>query len=265
MEDQESKTLLNKESKNESVKLSPGVSFNLIGLTVISAILTVTYLASGIVHKSDIAISELNAQAPEPSSTVSYNGKIYASLGGGEVNGWQYKCQSDRFLIPPNGWEVAPDDADSRAVTAAYPWDTHVNVMSNGCGYGTESYSKGKLEGNCGFLGSDGAGGYKVLTCSLMILIRKTQAPEPSSTVSYNGKIYASLGGGNVDGREYKCQTDYLALPNGWVIATADADSIAVTAAHRWDTHVNVMSNGCGYGTENYSKGRFENCSFFRL
>ena len=178
MEDQESKTLLDKKSTNESVKPSPGVSFNLIGLTVISVILTVTYFASGIVHQSYTAISQLNAQAPEPSSAVSYNGKMYASLGGGVFDKGGIKCQNDRYLIPPPGWEIAPIDADSISITGAYPWETHVNVMSNGCSYGTKT--AGGASFGCNWLEQSG-NAYKTKGCYMMILIRK---PIPNPTMS---------------------------------------------------------------------------------
>ena len=262
-EDPETKTLLDKDFSNMNVKSNPGkLSYLSTGLTIILAILSVTYFTSKITIKSYPAILELYDQAPEPSSTVTYHGKMYASLGGGDVNGRQNKCQSDRYFSLPNGWEIAPDDADSRAVTADYPWDTHVNVMSNGCSYGTASYTKGELW-NCGMLGRNG-NAYSVNSCSLMILIIKSdnpQAPEPSSTVTYNGKIYASLGGGNVYGKQLKCQSDrFLIPPNGWEIAPDDADSITVTGAYPWDTHVNVMSNGCSYGTAGYTRGEKFSC-----
>ena len=262
MEDLENKTLLGKDSPRVNINPTQGKFSSSIGLAIISAILSVSYFTFGIIQKSYPAFSQLNQQAQEPSSTVAYNGKIYASLGGGDVNGNQLMCQSDRFLIPPPGWEVAPADADSIGVTAAYPWDTHVNVMLNGCGYGTASYTKGALW-NCGMLGQNG-NAYSVNSCSLMILIRKDSnpiAPEPSSTVTYKGKIYASLGGGNVNGLQYMCQSDrFLIPPNGWEVAPDNADSIAVTAAYPWDTHVNVVASGCGYGTAGYTKGALWNC-----
>ena len=260
-EDQESKSLLVIESTSKSLKANPSIYIYLIGITIISAILAVAYSTSGIVNKSYSVFSELNAQAPEPSSTVSYNGKIYASLGGGDVNGLQNKCQSDRYLIPPNGWEVAPDDADSRGVTAAYPWDTHVNVMSNGCGYGSASYTKG-VQWSCGMLGSNGAGGYKVNSCSLMVLIMKSvppykYAPNPSLMIQYKGYYYASLSGADPHSSTYTCQQEYLAVPkeDGWEVAPDEVDSRAANTMYQWNTAVNVFSNGYGYGTGAWNVG----------
>ena len=40
-------------------------------------------------------------------------------------------CQTV-FLSVPSGWEIAPDDSDSVAVTAEFPWGTAVLVYANG-------------------------------------------------------------------------------------------------------------------------------------
>jgi hypothetical protein len=103
---------------------------------------------------------------------------MYASLGGGVFNANGIKCQNDRYLMPPPGWEIAPYDADSMAVTGAYPWETHVNVMSNGCGYGTKT--AGGAPFGCNWLEQSG-NTYKTKGCYMMILIRK---PIPNPTMS---------------------------------------------------------------------------------
>jgi len=85
----------------------------------------------------------------------------------------------------PNGWAIAPDDADSRYITSVHPWNTHVNVMSNGCGYGTATYTRGQLW-NCNMLRSVG-NEYATGSCALRILIRQSEAtknPTPSPSMN---------------------------------------------------------------------------------
>jgi hypothetical protein len=66
MEDLETASLLKKDSTNINVKPYYGKFSYLIGLMIISAILTVTYFASGYANKSYSTNSELDAQRSKP-------------------------------------------------------------------------------------------------------------------------------------------------------------------------------------------------------
>ena len=47
------------------------------------------------------------------------------------------------------------------------------------------------------------------------------------------------------------CPSNYLPLPAGWVLAPNDATSIAVVAAHRWNTACAVLADGTSWVSAN--------------
>ena len=67
----------------------------------------------------------------------------------------------------------------------------------------------------------------------------------------YKGYLYSTLADVPVDVNQMTCQKNvgYLPLPSGYSIASDNADSIAVTAAHYWSTNLLVFSNGMAYNT----------------
>ena len=72
-------------------------------------------------------------EAPDPfcTSSLVYNGFRYATLDAANKDSTETACQ-DVFLTLPAGWQVAPHDDSSIAVTAAYPWGTHLLVYADG-------------------------------------------------------------------------------------------------------------------------------------
>jgi hypothetical protein len=78
--------------------------------------------------------------------------------------------------------------------------------------------------------------------------------------VIYNGKTYSLLSHAAPDSTSMTCQSAYLPLDAGYVIAPDNADSIAVIAAHRWSTTAVVVASGNGYYTANSgtSAGSFD-------
>lgn len=83
------------------------------------------------------------------------------------------------------------------------------------------------------------------------------------NTVTYNGKLYATLADSYVDtisstyyyGSSSRCQSGYMSLPVGWMIASDVSDSLNVIATHNWNTDVVVVASGVGYGTLSFSQG----------
>jgi hypothetical protein len=81
---------------------------------------------------------------------------------------------------------------------------------------------------------------------------KPTAVPTAAYKIIYNGKTYSLLSHAAPGSTAHNCQTGYLPLDAGYVIAPDDADSIAVIAAHGWDTEGVVVASGNVYLTTNY-------------
>jgi hypothetical protein len=91
-----------------------------------------------------------------------------------------------------------------------------------------------------------------------------------STIVFHNNKLYRSLSENwEYDGTAMVCQTDYLSLPTGWIIAPNDDDSKYIISNYRWSTAVMVVNDGASYWTNLwgdrqlrlYSNGMLSNIS----
>ena len=266
----------NSQDGNRNSHLRSNTYTHIIGISALALLLYISYnfkvpnVAGNSQYPSVMYLPYVNEKADPPTKTVEFAGYEYGSLGGGDPNSHELKCQRDKYLPLPDAWEIAPDNEDARYVTANYPWNTHVNILANGCGYGTSTYTYGKLW-LCDILDSY-EGRYKAKYCYTMILIRKIKlrkvnyAPEPKSIYTFKGWSYASLDGANYDEKNsLKCQYGkFLALPEGWEIAPDEEDVRNVVGTQPWATHVNVLSNGCGYGTSIYSQGQRWWCNMLK-
>ena len=87
-----------------------------------------------------------------------------------------------------------------------------------------------------------------------------SQPLERINYVQYNGNYYSTLADVAVDSSQLLCQTDYITLPDNWVIAPDNADSIAVIAAHYWSTHCVVVVSGTSYCGLQYGSGSGGSC-----
>ena len=65
---------------------------------------------------------------------VTYVNYEWRTLDGTSHTSTSIGCQSSYMALPAGGWVLAPDNADAVAVTAAYPWGTHVLVFASGEG-----------------------------------------------------------------------------------------------------------------------------------
>ena len=140
-----------------------------------------------------------------PAWTVPYKNHIYRVLDDADPRGDGYalpnlgcQCLDDRdgrsstdscpsnWLALPDGWSIAPNDADSQAVVGAWDWSTDCAVLSDGRAYNTGERDEpgcdplhehcGDFEGEpCGG-GSDylisAAGEHTVRRCRARILIK---------------------------------------------------------------------------------------------
>ena len=69
-------------------------------------------------------------------------------------------------------------------------------------------------------------------------------------TISYNGNYYSTLADINYASTYlYNCQSYYMALPSGWVIAPDTYDSRYVLGLYYWGTSYMVLANGNMYRT----------------
>ena len=66
-------------------------------------------------------------------TVVAYKNHEYRILDGTAptVNS-RYECQDEYMALPAGGWAVAPDDADTAAVTGAYHWGTSCLNINGG-------------------------------------------------------------------------------------------------------------------------------------
>ena len=74
----------------------------------------------------------------------------------------------------------------------------------------------------------------------------------------YNNKTYAVLSHADPNGAGSACQSGYMSVEPGFVLAPQDADSLAVIAAHKWSTTVVILANGVSYFSKSnalYSNG----------
>ena len=74
--------------------------------------------------------------------------------------------------------------------------------------------------------------------------------------IEHGGYTWRTLDGAAPEGGHYGapgngCQSNYLPLPAGWVLAPNDATSIAVVAAHTWSTYCAVLADGSSWYSAN--------------
>ena len=69
-------------------------------------------------------------------TTIAYNGNVYSTVANVPIGGSSLLCQST-WLAMPLGWAIAPDNADTVALSKLYSFSTHVIVVESGVGYCT--------------------------------------------------------------------------------------------------------------------------------
>ena len=139
-------------------------------------------------------------------NVVTYNGKQYRTRGGGRTRtpgnlvpdneparaggpgqnplGTAKVCEDNGGVAVPAGWKVADNTADSRAVIAAYDWNTDLIVLSNGYSYVTKNLAaSSSVWGSPGSVyvpGMLGESGNNVWTvgCWSAVLLEKDVAPK---------------------------------------------------------------------------------------
>ena len=80
-------------------------------------------------------------------------------------------------------------------------------------------------------------------------------AASPYNTITYNGKVYATLADVHPSPSGSFCQNYYLPLPSGWIVAPHSQDALYVTYANSWSTGHVVLANGCLYATGSAGAG----------
>ena len=82
-----------------------------------------------------------------------------------------------------------------------------------------------------------------------------------TNVVQYNSYFYATLSNGPINGTVDSCQSGYVTLPYGWVIAPDTAESRTVIGSHSWSTDVVIVANNFAYSTASYSNpGTNQSC-----
>lgn len=108
---------------------------------------------------------------------VNYKGKTYSTLSDVSVSSYQTLCQSG-WITMPSGWNLAPDNADTRYLASAYTWSTDVIVLSSGKGIRTKKFPPSGIEyGDSQLKYVQNGNQYMVPYCSYQILITQTGCP----------------------------------------------------------------------------------------
>jgi hypothetical protein len=122
-----------------------------------------------------------SSASPHCASSVVHNGDFYATLDAGDPEHSAGAVCQDFFLDLPAGWIVAPHDESSIAVTAAYPWGTHILVYADGGQRYTNhpDYQSQAGQSRPWYVGSDGdtalgtqGNSYKANACARRILLK---------------------------------------------------------------------------------------------
>eukprot|EP00164_Ancoracysta_twista_P001241 GFYU01001628.1.p1 GENE.GFYU01001628.1~~GFYU01001628.1.p1 ORF type:complete len:1847 (-),score=569.14 GFYU01001628.1:41-5581(-) len=106
---------------------------------------------------------------PVITNTVSFKGRLYATLDNTDPSATAQGCQLDAFPIPA-GWSVAQDTPINRAAMACHTWGTNALVLDNGIALtpGLQQVGSGEMERGGDFLKC-----HTVRTCDKRILIVK--------------------------------------------------------------------------------------------
>ena len=81
-----------------------------------------------------------------------------------------------------------------------------------------------------------------------------------SNFVQYNGNYYSTLADVGVDSSSRVCQSNYLTLPDNWVIASNDANSRTVIGAHYWSADCVAAASSTSYNTKYWSNSAGTDC-----
>ena len=136
----------------------------------------------------------LSAQAAESVEVVAYKGYEYRTRDGASPTDTNQAQCEDAYAALPSGFDIAPDDANSRAVTSAYAWGTYCTVLSNGWAYWTTSGNlASETPGSLCYDSTDRLGQigstYAVTECYRRILVRRAcvaaMAGQPTSMTVY--------------------------------------------------------------------------------
>ena len=170
-------------------------------------------------------------------------------VGCGERCDGTFTCD-DSYVQMPESWSCNFQD-HIHAVTG---WDNFNALIDASSSYYLYSYK--------GSASDDGTGSLS----PICVLVHGDPPPPPAgngrcngggNVIEYNGYFYRTLDGANPAGSSSSgeptsgCQRDLMPVPSGFSLAPNDADSIAVTTAHGWNTHVLVFADGVGFWTDN--------------
>ena len=115
---------------------------------------------------------------PGYANTVVHNGKKYATLHDASPSSSDAGCEHDSYRGIQGPWWFAPNDADSQAVIAAYPWGTDRMVLSDRSSYNTQRYTGVH---SCTDPLMTSGDQHKVGCCSYRILLRCDAAAEEAA------------------------------------------------------------------------------------
>ena len=75
--------------------------------------------------------------------------------------------------------------------------------------------------------------------------------------MSYSGVQFAALDGANPSDSSSGCQSSYIYLPSGWIIAPDNSVSRSAIGSYPWGTDKMVMADGYAYYTSRYGYGGY--------
>jgi hypothetical protein len=209
-------------------------------------------------------IAKANASIQEDAFTVIYRGIAYRVLGNTHpINDNNLRSGSPNQRIP-DGWRIAPDNADSKHVMQMGRWGVNGLITDSGHAYYTRITPNGYPNDEPIF----GRNAHSMLTktgdtyspncgpCAVLIS-RPASLNEDEYTVFYNGKLYKCLAGWKKNDPRIQCQTWFIDIPAGWRVADNNADSRHVIMTNAWGTHSMVVNDKRVYGTPSWNTGNF--------
>lgn len=96
---------------------------------------------------------KVSLQTAEPTNTVTYLGRTYATLSDAPVDGYLedgLRLSQHQLIEMPSGWEIARNTTDAVAVIASHYWGTNAMTTWSGVSGGATYFTK--------IVGSDNAG-----------------------------------------------------------------------------------------------------------
>eukprot|EP00746_Dinoflagellata_sp_MGD_P141678 gnl/MRDRNA2_/MRDRNA2_74752_c0_seq1.p1 gnl/MRDRNA2_/MRDRNA2_74752_c0~~gnl/MRDRNA2_/MRDRNA2_74752_c0_seq1.p1 ORF type:complete len:1278 (+),score=126.06 gnl/MRDRNA2_/MRDRNA2_74752_c0_seq1:196-4029(+) len=207
----------------------------------------------------------------QPPSSIEYAGITWAVMDGADHDETTKGCHRTFKMMPSGGWEIAPDQQESRYIAENYPWGTDGLVFNTGQAVYTQgSTGTAGEDWRSAELITDGSGAsrtYKVGNCNERILIWQKPADwvnPPPTEIFYDltitkGAEYSTLDNTAKDQTRIGCQRTYRSIPSdtrdsfSWEVAKDNSETMSIIDSYPWGTNVLVIAGGKAIRTSSYA------------